>query len=135
MSSRFFVYLAVMSVFYSLCSAQPSWLKNVEQMSRELEVDDRSAAIVLHNITDIEISSRGNAIITRQVAYKILSSDGLHFGIFSQSISPFMKVKNHQIFALHVVTLKLTSTNNARTIKFFLVLFSSFLFLYYHFLE
>ena len=84
--------LAIISKSYS----QPAWVKDVIIKTKNMTVHKDAAAIVLHDVTEIEISNKGNAKTKIQLAYKILSSDGEKYGFISVPIYPFLKVKNLQ---------------------------------------
>jgi hypothetical protein len=74
--------------------SQPNWVKVLARNASYANAHEDASAIILYKRADLEISKRGYATTHNFIACKILDEDGESFGILSQPISPFLKVKN-----------------------------------------
>lgn len=93
--SRILLYALILrSGLFSIVYSQPGWLKDALYSARNETVHKDAAAIVLHHTNDLDISKSSDAIFKIRIAYKILNSEGKRFGILSEPIYPFRKVKN-----------------------------------------
>ncbi len=72
----------------------PGWVEDVVYDPQKWTAPREATAVVLYNVTDVEISSKGSAKSKVRIAYKILSSAGEDFGTMSQKIYPFLEVKD-----------------------------------------
>ena len=73
--------------------SQPNWVKDLIIDPPPLPIHQESNVLVLHDIAEIDISSKSVAKIKLQVAYQIINSEGEKYGSINLPISPHMKVK------------------------------------------
>lgn len=93
MAKTFWGTLIFLCSMAALCFAQPSWVKDVIDQGQNITTHKNASAIVLHYVTELEISKSGDAKSKSQIAYKILTRDGTNFGTISLPLAPFLKVK------------------------------------------
>jgi len=75
--------------------SQSDWVKKVVREARHAPHPHQKAkAIVLHDVTEVEITDTGKAKTRTKIAYKILTSDGEYFGIKSVRVYPFVQIKS-----------------------------------------
>jgi hypothetical protein len=75
-----FIFLCGMMLF---SFAQPSWIKNVVRQGQKATAHKDASAIILRDVSELEISKKGVAKTKSQIAYKILTRDGTAFGTIS----------------------------------------------------
>lgn len=73
--------------------SQPDWVKNAIRAGEYITPDKKADALILHDVVDVNIASSNTAKTRHQKSYKILSSNGVEFGILSVPIYPFLKIK------------------------------------------
>ncbi len=87
-------------LFFFICAmvsssaAQPDWLKQAWREKDGAKSAAKAVALVLHNSAVVEISSDGAAKTHVRKAFAILKSAGETFGVLSEGVAPFRKVKN-----------------------------------------
>jgi hypothetical protein len=93
--SRFTLWLAFLNLATaSMGLAQPDWLKQAWREKNDAKPSEKALAVVLHNVAAVEISSAGEAKTHVRKAFAILKSAGENFGILSEAVAPFRKIKN-----------------------------------------
>lgn len=73
--------------------AQPNWLQEVVQNSEGISGPEEAAAIVLHKTARVEISAYRRAQTHIRLAFKILKPLAEKYGVLSEYVTPFRKVK------------------------------------------
>jgi transglutaminase-like putative cysteine protease len=92
---KFTPWLAVFSwAMASMSFAQPDWLKQAWREKDGVKPAEKAVALVLHNSAAVEISSDGSAKTHVRKAFAILKSAGEIYGVLSEAVAPFRKVKN-----------------------------------------
>lgn len=74
--------------------AQPNWLKKTLRDVQVLSAHEEATAIILYDTKDVIISSGGRTKIHIRQAFKILKPEGRNFGVMTEWVAPFRKIKN-----------------------------------------
>jgi len=73
--------------------AQPTWVKEAMSRTEGLNIHPEATALVLHRVQEVRISKKGEAKTINQMAYKILSPDGVIYGTIVLPISGYLEIK------------------------------------------
>ena len=74
--------------------AQPDWVKLAAKNANAAKTHDDAVAVTLYDVTELEITKKGEAKGAVKLAHKILKSDGEHFAVQRVPVFSFVEMKD-----------------------------------------